>query len=734
MRGAALPLLALWLAAVPAGGPGRAQGPDDPLAPVVARVRAHDPGGALRQLARLPPEARRAAPARYLRARLLERVGRLGEAADALADRGGLPEAVARSARRRRAILLVRSDRCAEAAPALEELGEGDGAQAAVLRALAAECALRQGQHESAIDRLRAAAREDARRVDTFGVRMQLAEALHRRGDAEAAVAELRDLLVDRPEHPDTRHAVAQLEVLGAAPDLEPEQRLARAERLLRLRRPRDALSELEAIDAPTARADRARFLHLRGMALYRTRHHYAEAARVLGEAARLGGPHAVDDELHAARALSRADRDDRAIRAYRRLVRRHPRHPRAAQAEYLAAWLELHHGRAAGERHMRRFLAGPRGGQSPRRERAALWSLALRAFERGRHARASRLFARYAERGDGAMIAGRGAYWRGRALAAAGERRAAAAAYREAAYLEPLHWYSLLARERLAALGEDELPPFPPEEASAEAEPERGAAEAPEPPPSPQLPAPVAFWAELGLRADAAAALRRRERQVRHAAPEGRRLETLLAAYAAVGEVSRPYRLAVIRRRGALRRAPGPGTRWIWQAAYPRPWARHVRAAARARDLPPELLWAIMRQESGYDPDAVSYADAIGLLQLLPSAALRLGERLGVEPRRETLFDPAWNVRFGALHVAQAFAALDGRLPLAIAAYNAGVANVRRWLRERGELPIDLFVERIPFRQTRGYVRRVVSHYARYRYLADPEQGWPLTLLRSAP
>ncbi|MFW5921634.1 MAG: lytic transglycosylase domain-containing protein, partial [Polyangiales bacterium] len=193
------------------------------------------------------------------------------------------------------------------------------------------------------------------------------------------------------------------------------------------------------------------------------------------------------------------------------------------------------------------------------------------------------------------------------------------------------------------------------------------------------------------------------------------------------IGDVERGLDEA---RRDALREPPTGARRWIWRAAHPRPWEDRVVVAARAHGLRPELLWAVMRQESGYDPDAVSYADAIGLLQLLPRIARQLGDELGVHVRREMLFDPTWNVRLGAVHVAGAVRALDGRVPLALAAYNAGVHRVRRWLDERGDMPLDLFVERIPFTQTRNYVRRVTTHYARYLYLADPDAGWPLDLL----
>ena len=158
------------------------------------------------------------------------------------------------------------------------------------------------------------------------------------------------------------------------------------------------------------------------------------------------------------------------------------------------------------------------------------------------------------------------------------------------------------------------------------------------------------------------------------------------------------------------------------------RPWARAAAVTslsnARAQGLPPEMLWGIMRQESAYDPDAVSYADAIGLLQLLPSTAERVARGAGVTFRRDMLFDPEWNTRLAASYVRTLVDAHG--VPLAFAAFNAGGHRVDEWLERSGEMDLDLFVEEIPFDQTRGYIRRVTSHYARYLYLRDPARGWP--------
>src|SRR5690606_25606893 len=143
----------------------------------------------------------------------------------------------------------------------------------------------------------------------------------------------------------------------GQAPTFTPDEALARAERLLRLRDPQDALRALEGVTPPDTGAAPARLLHVRGMALYKTRHDYAQAAEVLREAAAAGGPDALDDAFHAARALARADRDPEAVVAFRALAAANPGTRQAGHALYLAAWLSLRHSLPDAEAQMRAFI-----------------------------------------------------------------------------------------------------------------------------------------------------------------------------------------------------------------------------------------------------------------------------------------------------------------------------------------------------------------------------------------
>ncbi len=159
-----------------------------------------------------------------------------------------------------------------------------------------------------------------------------------------------------------------------------------------------------------------------------------------------------------------------------------------------------------------------------------------------------------------------------------------------------------------------------------------------------------------------------------------------------------------------------------------PRAYAPLVEAAARRHGLDPNLLFAVMRVESVYQKEIVSYAGAIGLCQIMPRTGQLIAHARGREEfTAADLLDPATNLDFAAWYLRSLIDRFDGRLPLAIASYNGGPHNVRRWMADQPEgMPLDVFLEHIPFDQTHRYVRRVLTHYRAYR----AQQGLPMVAL----
>ncbi|MGF1468563.1 MAG: transglycosylase SLT domain-containing protein [Sandaracinaceae bacterium] len=156
-----------------------------------------------------------------------------------------------------------------------------------------------------------------------------------------------------------------------------------------------------------------------------------------------------------------------------------------------------------------------------------------------------------------------------------------------------------------------------------------------------------------------------------------------------------------------------------------PRAFRAEVEAAAAHWDVDPDLLHAVMRVESVYNPRIISYAGAIGLMQIMPRTGRHIADAVGDDRFTvDALLDPALNVDYAAWYLRSLLDRWDGRLPLAIASYNGGPHNVRRWMRDYSpRMPVDAFLEHIPFSQTHRYVRRVLTHYAAYR----AQRGQPL-------
>jgi soluble lytic murein transglycosylase len=152
------------------------------------------------------------------------------------------------------------------------------------------------------------------------------------------------------------------------------------------------------------------------------------------------------------------------------------------------------------------------------------------------------------------------------------------------------------------------------------------------------------------------------------------------------------------------------------WKLAYPRAFPAVVAKQTKANQLPEALELAIMREESAFSPRIESFANAIGLTQMLVRTAKRFAN--GATVTREVLLDPGKNIELGARFLGFLWKRFDGAAPLAIASYNAGEAAVDRWLAERGDGAMDEFMETIPYDETRNYTKRVLASYFTYSWL----------------
>ncbi len=582
-----------------------------------------------------------------------------------------------------------------------EAKGAGDLAisRAAALRE--AEALLAAGLAAEAVPQLEKLLRAASEPATAAPARLALGRGLRALGQEELAVATLRALWLELPDRSEARLAGDALAAWRAAGGPVPTEsgadHAARAERLLEAGLPDEALLALDASargDEPEADADRAALL--RAMALLALGRH-ADAER---QALPLAG--ARDDavqrgaRLVLARAAARAGRVEEASRFFadvgagREPV---PGLPEWRQREvgdessFLAAWLFYdagEYGRAIGA-----LEAFARANPRSRRAEDALWFAAWSRFRLGRTRDADRALARLS-RGP---LADAALYWRARLARSAGAQRSL---YRAASAMGGDGWYALLSRIRLAALGDV---PRRPRAAPARPLPEVQDAWA-----AGRLSVAVELLA-LGLRTEGLAELRELSRtaRVRPSAP----LVAQLAAFA--GDWETPFRIArdhLVPTRRTLR--------WL----YPEPLPEVLVPAARRFGVDPGLVLAVMRRESSFRPDARSPAGAEGLLQLKPATAERLAALLGVPGGvGARLREPETAIPVGA-HYLGLLLARFGEPALAVAAYNAGPSPVADWAAARSGMALDAWVESIPYRETRQYVKIVLAGWDAYRAL----------------
>jgi soluble lytic murein transglycosylase len=166
------------------------------------------------------------------------------------------------------------------------------------------------------------------------------------------------------------------------------------------------------------------------------------------------------------------------------------------------------------------------------------------------------------------------------------------------------------------------------------------------------------------------------------------------------------------------LERWPVGAWRQAWELAFPRPHIEAVTQAARRQGVEPALIYAVMREESAFDAEAVSPANAYGLMQIISPTARRFGKELGVPYDRRALITPSVNIALGSRVLANYQSYFPHDPLLAIPGYNAGPGKPKRWAKDWPSVDFDIWVELIPYRETRRDTKRVLASRAAYAFL----------------
>lgn len=403
-----------------------------------------------------------------------------------------------------------------------------------------------------------------------------------------------------------------------------------------------------------------------------------------------------------------RSNKDREAIATYRTFVRLFPRHALADHALWRAAKASERYDDFDAAGQLYRHLV-ERYPDSELRDEAG-WSSGFMYYCRHEYRKALEVFQRQSRMAVQPHIVDQSLFWAGKAAAELGLDAVADTHYRRAADGFPRSYYS----SRAVALGYARPPALQPR-------PESAAFVVPR-----EEPGSMA-GTDYVLRADILAALGLRElarRELEHAETRNAGMTAALRAirdrYEAYGMLANAMRLSV-----RIFAAAGSG-REIHHI-YPAYYWNEVAAAAKEAALDPYLILSVIRQESSFNPRARSRVGALGLMQLMPQTGGSLARALGLNPfELELLLDPEVSIRLGSHFLGEQvrdFAAgAGGAMPfeLGLAAYNAGPHNARRWLKRLPNTDTDAFVERIPYHETRKYVKLVLKNYTIYKALSD--------------
>ena len=404
--------------------------------------------------------------------------------------------------------------------------------------------------------------------------------------------------------------------------------------------------------------------------------------------------------------ARSRSDLDE-VKRLVAELESRFPQSPWLAEALYSSGNLYMLRRDYATAAQYYSALAT----QFPSSKNAATahWRAGWLSYRQGLYADASRLFDEQIRLYPSATETVAALYWRGRLYETEEHKPALAAAnYRAIIRAYQHYFYAQMAKQRLAALGN----------AQPAAQPQLDSIQAPPVPPLDEsFPADSPHLAKARLLANAG--LNEYIAQEIAADLDSSSWSALAEAqiYASYGEHYRAMRVM----KKTLPSAATASIRSIplayWRILFPEPWWETIKGESAKNNLDPYLVASLIRQESEFNPAAISRANACGLMQMLPSVGKSMAREEGIEHFQTfQLFDPATNIRLGTRYLRRTLDKFGGVTEYALAAYDAGDERVIDWQTAGPYQGMDEFIESIPITETREYVENILRNLETYK------------------
>ncbi len=533
-----------------------------------------------------------------------------------------------------------------------------------------------------------------------------LASGLETTGDStEARKTRLR-LVRDYPETPEALEALRQMEPLKQTRERFYGGIAYREHKMLR----QAATLFSEIANASSEHHWRGRAHYELGLVQF-DRRQYRSAERSFEKAFRV---YAVPKALfELGRCAVKTGRDTRGVEQFEAYARLYPNLGGAAEALWNSA---MAYERRRKHREARKLFL-KLAARYPRSSFAdkGRWRAGFALFQVKEYEEAARAFLGLAKNTEESYLRDQGFYWAAKCYHRIGKKEEAALRMEQAAEGFPTSYYSARARKALG-LDSEVYPTVPEWSPAVEQEGD---------PSSPYL-TKGDILAALGLYRLAQREYARAER-----AHSGDRfaLNHLLQRYERVGAMN--LALGISSRILNLEQEEGvPMTLASFRRLYPTYYWGEISHAAQQLDVDPNLILAIIRQESAFNEKALSRAGARGLMQVMPLTGRMLARQAHVRNFSvDDLWNPRTSIHFGAQHLSDHLRYFDKtedrRLGLALSAYNAGLNAARRWSKRLPDDDVDTFVESIPYRETRNYVKLVYRNYQVYSYLegVGPDQ-----------
>ncbi|MFZ3209164.1 MAG: transglycosylase SLT domain-containing protein [Geobacteraceae bacterium] len=533
--------------------------------------------------------------------------------------------------------------------------------------------------------------------TDAITALYQTAKCREQLGDIDSALLALKKVWLSYPASPLAASAEADIRRLAeSGTQVVPysdEELFRRGITLYDLGKFDQALRSLRAIPLESRSSDFTNRVTLKtGQALFKARR-YREAEELFASLLAATPVRMIADEASfwLGRSLARNGKEDEAYSVYLKLAENSPASILADNALMEAAMIRKHQKKVAEALLILKKLLNEYPDSDLKQ--TALWEIAWNSYLTGDTKTAAGFFQKLAGQGG---VREKALYWHGRTVAANGDASRAQASFALLLNEFPLGYYAHTYR-RDAGITESPSLLIPNDINQL-------------------LPLPIGFdrvkaLIAFGLYEEANKELAVAKRKL---TGRNRELQGIARLYLEMGNFHRAMSVAG----GAPIRRPDKENLYLWRLNYPLAFREEVERQALKSGIPTGLVYSIIRTESNFYPAALSPAGAIGLMQLMPSTAKALANGENGKFKTDRLTMPKENIRMGIRHLRGLLTLYKGDRMLAVAAYNAGEGNVNRWLKTAGDLQRDVFIESIPFAETRRYVKKVLEGSENYNRL----------------